>query len=70
MVAVPARTPVTTPVAGLTVAIDVDSDVQVLPDTPSVSVRELPVQTVPEPEILPGTALTVTFQNADPQTLE
>lgn len=53
MTAAPTETPVTTPVT-LTVATDDDAELQVPPETPSVSVIEEPVQTEPGPEIAPG----------------
>ena len=60
MVTVPAATPVTTPVAEPTIALDVLLLTHVPPDSAFVSVAEAPMHTVDGPEIVPGEVDTVT----------
>jgi len=60
MVEVPDVTPLTTPVVEPMVATEVLVLLHVPPDVPSVNVVVLPAQTEVVPEIVAGTAFTVT----------
>ena len=60
MVAVPAATPVTTPVEEPTVAFGIALLVQVPPDAVSVRAIVAPIHAVEDPEMAEGIAYTVT----------
>ena len=60
MVAVPAATPVTTPVDALTVAILVEELVQLPPDTEELNVVVNPTQTLCVPERVPAEPAVLT----------
>lgn len=61
MVSVPASTPVTTPVAGIMVAVAVLLLLQVPPALASLSVTDAPSHTPVAPVIVAGSGFTVTL---------
>jgi hypothetical protein len=61
MIAVPAETPVTTPVVEVTTATPVVLLLQVPPETVLVSVVRAPTHTEAVPDMTEGAALTVTM---------